>query len=298
MQVGFIGLGTMGFPMARNLAAAGYELSVCDNRPQVLRDAEALPSVTALGSPREVAAKSDVLFTVLPNDDIVREVYLGAEGIAAGIRADSVTCDCSTVSPEVSESLSEALNTRGVTHMDTPMLGSQPQAAEGQIFFIVAGEQAQLARIAPLLDVMGKTHMHVGPSGTANRIKLIHNALGAVNSAAVAESLALCIRAEVDPEIFYQVVCNGGGMAYSTYFDKRAQRVTRGDFSPTFTLNLMLKDLGLAHALAQRADVPVPIMEETLRTYREAAENGWGGEDFSAVSRVIEKRIGKKLFGK
>ena len=298
MNIGFIGLGRMGFPMARNLAAAGHTLFVYDSQPAVMEQLQEQAGAQPQAAPREAARQCEVLFTVLPNDDIVREVYLGGGGIAGGAGEGTVTCDCSTVSPQVSEELSAALQAKGVTHMDTPMLGSQPQAESGEIFFIVAGEQAQVGKIAPLLEVMGKMHMHVGPSGTANRIKLIHNALGAVNSVAVAESLALCTRLEVDPEVFCQVVCNGGGMAYSTYFEKRAQRVSDGEFSPTFTLELMLKDLNLARSLADQAEVPVPIMEETRVTYQQAADDGWGGEDFSAVSRVIEKRVGRKLFGK
>ncbi|MCZ6628336.1 MAG: NAD(P)-dependent oxidoreductase [SAR324 cluster bacterium] len=298
MKIGFIGLGRMGYPMARNLAGAGHELLVFDSHSMAMESLREEAGVTPMAGVGEVAAQTQIVFTVLPNNDIVREVYLGAEGIAAGAREGTVTCDCSTVGPEVSEEISAALHPKGVTHFDTPMLGSQPQAVDGEIFFIVAGDAAQLGKAAPLLEVMGKMHMHVGPSGTANRIKLIHNALGAVNSVAVAESLALCARLEVDPEIFYQVVSNGGGMAYSTYFGKRAQRVSAGQFDPTFTLELMLKDVGLALQLAEQAHVPVPIMEETRQTYQEGADNGWGQDDFSAVSRVIEKRMGKKLFGK
>jgi len=298
MDIGFIGLGRMGFPMASNLSAAGHTLYLHDASPEVMERAGKLKGAHVAGSPREVAAQSEVLFTVLPNDAIVREVYLGAGGILEGAHPGLVTCDCSTVSPQVTAELAPRLGEKEVLHLDTPMLGSQPQALDGTIFFIVAGPEQALPRVSPLLEVMGKLHMHVGPSGTANHIKLIHNALGAVNSVAVAESLAVCARTGVDPETFFQVVRNGGGMAYSTFFEKRVQRMNAGDFSPTFTLELMLKDVTLARKLADGAGVPVPIMEETRRSYEEAAKDGHGGEDFSAVGKVVEKRLGEKMYGK
>lgn len=294
-RVGFIGLGTMGGPMASNLANAGKSPVVFDASAAATAAIAKLPGVTIAKSAADVAAQSAVVFTALPNDAIVRHVYLGVDGIAAGAKSGLVTCDCSTVSPETTLELSKALAAKGITHMDTPMLGSQPQAVSGEIFFIVGGDQAKLATIAPYLDVMGKLHMYVGPSASGNRVKLIHNGLGAVTAVAVAEALAMCVQSGVDRDIFYDVVCKGGGMAYGTYFDRRAKRIFDGDFSPTFMAELMLKDAGLALDLARAAKVPTPMLEETQRTYAEAVLNGWGKEDFSAVTHVIEKRIGRKL---
>jgi len=179
--------------------------------------------------------------------------------------------------------------------MDTPMLGSQPQAVSGEIFFIVGGDAGKLETIAPYLSIMGKLHMHVGPPATGNRVKLLHNGLGAVVAVAVAETLATCVQSGVDPYVFDEVVRSGGGMAFGTYFDRRAKRMLDGDFSPTFMAELMLKDVGLALDLARAAKVPTPMLEETKRTYDEAVANGWGKDDFSAVTHVIEKRIGRKL---
>ena len=293
--VGFIGLGTMGGPMAANLARAGVPLVVHDIDAGATARVAELPGVGVAGSPGEVAARSRVLFTCLPNDAIVRAAYLGPGGIAGGARAGLVTCDCSTVSPETTVSVSVALADRGLSHMDTPMLGSEPQAVSGAIFFIVAGDRTKVEAIKPYLEIMGKLHMYVGGSGTGNRVKLIHNGLGAVASVAVAEALAVCVQSGVDPHVFYEVVRNGGGMAYGTYFERRAKRILDGDFSPTFACALMRKDAGLALDLAKAARVPTPILEETKKTYDEAVEAGWGGEDFSAVTHVVERRIGRKL---
>jgi 3-hydroxyisobutyrate dehydrogenase-like beta-hydroxyacid dehydrogenase len=294
-SVGFIGLGTMGGPMAANLAKAGVPLVVHDASPAAAAAAAKLAGVTAVASPGEVASRVNVLFTCLPNDAIVHAVYLDAGGIAAGARAGLITCDCSTVSPEATLAVAAGVAPRGIVHMDTPMLGSQPQAVSGEIFFIVGGDKSKLATIKPYLDIMGRLHMYVGPSASGNRIKLAHNGLAAVISVAVAEALAACVQSGADPYVFYEVVRNGGGMAFGTYFDRRVKRMLDGDFSPTFMAELMLKDARLALDLARAAKVPAPILEETTRTYEEAVAGGWGKEDFSAVTHVIEKRIGRKV---
>ncbi|MBM4439625.1 MAG: NAD(P)-dependent oxidoreductase [Candidatus Rokubacteria bacterium] len=294
-RVGFIGLGTMGGPMATNLAKAGKAPVVYDSSAATAAAIGTQPGVTVAKSPADVAAQVGVLFTCLPNDAIVKTVYLGPDGIASGAKAGLITCDCSTVSPEATLEVAKGVAAKGISHMDTPMLGSQPQAVSGEIFFMIGGDHANVAAIAPYLEIMGRLHMYVGPSASGNRVKLLHNGLGAVTAVAVAETLAACVQAGVDRDIFYEVVCKGGGMAYGTYFDRRAKRIFDGDFSPTFMAELMLKDVGLALELAKAAKVPTPILEETKRTYEEAVKNGWGKEDFSAVTHVIEKRIGRKL---
>jgi 3-hydroxyisobutyrate dehydrogenase len=294
-SVGFIGLGTMGGPMAANLAKAGVPLVVYDASSAAATAASKQAGVTVAVSPSDVASRVAVLFTCLPNDDIVRAVYLGANGVASGARPGLVTCDCSTVSPEATLEVAAGVKARGVVHMDTPMLGSQPQSVSGEIFFIVGGDRDKLSAIKPYLDIMGRLHMYVGPSATGNRVKLLHNGLGAVVAVAVAETLATCVQSGVDPHVFDEVVRNGGGMAFGTYFDRRVRRMLDGDFSPTFAAELMLKDAGLALALARSAKVPTPILEETQRTFGEAVANGWGKEDFSAVTHVIEQRIGRRI---
>jgi 3-hydroxyisobutyrate dehydrogenase-like beta-hydroxyacid dehydrogenase len=296
--VGFIGLGRMGFPMARNLAVAGHPLRVFDVSADAVRRARGLSGASALASPREVAAASAIVFTALPNDVIVRETYLGADGILAGGHHGLVTCDCSTVSPGVSQAIYAAAKPLGIHHLDTPMLGSTPQAEAGEIFFMVGGDEAHLATARPCLDVMGRLTMYVGATGTGNRIKLLHNALGAVNAVAVAESLALCREVGVDPRTYFEVVRNGGGMAYSTYFERRFLRLVEGNFTPTFTLELMHKDVTLAAEMAGDLLGQLRILGETLSAFTEGKGQGWGQEDFSAVTHVLERRIGRTLSGR
>ncbi len=294
-RVGFIGLGTMGGPMVANLAKAGKAPRVYDASAAATAAAAKGQGVTVATSPADVAAHVDVLFTCLPNDAIVKAVYLGDDGVTSGAKTGLVTCDCSTVSPEATLKVAKAVAAKGITHIDTPMLGSQPQAVSGEIFFIVGGDASKVPAIAPYLEAMGKLHMYVGPSASGNRVKLIHNSLVAVNAVAVAEALATVVQSGVDPYTFYEVVRKGGGMAYGTYFERRAKRIFDGDFTPTFMAELMLKDANLALDLARASKVPTPILEETKRTFEEAVAKGWGKEDFSVVTHVIEARIGRKL---
>jgi len=294
-RVGFIGVGTMGGPMAANLAKAGVPLAVHDASAPATAALASLPGVAVAGTPGEAAAAAGVLFTCLPNDAVVRAVYLGPGGIAAGARPGLITCDCSTVAPETTLEVHGALAARGVHHLDTPMLGSQPQAVSGEIFFIVGGDRGRLPAVERYLGIMGRLHMHVGGPGMGNRVKLAHNGLAAVTAVAVAEALAVTVQSGVDPYVFYEVVRNGGGMAYGTYFDRRVKRMLDGDFTPTFMAELMRKDAALALEQARAAGVPTPLLAETLRTYAEAVADGWGREDFSAVTHVVEKRIGRRL---
>ena len=290
-EVGFIGLGRMGFPMARNLAAAGWTVHVYDVSPDAARRAGAVAGVSVHGTPRDVAARTTVVFSALPNDDIVLETYLGAAGVLAGARSGLITCDCSTVTPETTQRVHTAARERGVTHLDTPMLGSSPQAESGEVFFMVGGDREALTTVQPLLDVIGRLTMYVGPSGAGNRIKLLHNALGAINAVAVAESLALATRLGVDIQTYYDVVRQGGGMAYSTYFDRRVMRVVEGNYDATFTVELMHKDVSLAARMAGTDLKNMPILNEALAAYT-AARAKWPAQDFSGVTHVAEERFG------
>ena len=290
--VGFIGLGRMGGPMARNLARAGHVVHAFDVDGAALQRLAAAATVTGHRTARDVAAQAAVLFTALPNDAIVIQTYLGEAGILAGVRPGTITCDCSTVSPDTSQRIAAEAAQRQATHLDTPMLGSSPQAESGEVFFMVGGDPEALTRVQPMLDVIGRLTMHVGPSGMGNRIKLLHNALGAVTAVAVAESLALCVRLGVDPRIYHDVVCQGGGQAYSRYFDGRGRRIIEGQYDPTFTVELMQKDVALAAAMAGESLAHMPMLRETLAAYTEARSAGWAGEDFSGVTHVVERRFG------
>jgi len=294
-SVGFVGVGAMGGPMTARLASAGYPVRIYDLDDTVMTRLIELEGVEAAADAPAVAGSVDVLFTCLPNDAVVDAVYLGEDGLGARGRAGLVTVDCSTVSPGITQKVHAALATRGISHLDASMLGSVAQAETGQIGFIVGGEAEAFARVEPLLNVMGKMVRHMGPSGTANKMKLIHQTLVAGHAVAVAEALALCLATDTDVEAFYDMVCNGGGFAHSRYFENRVPRIRDGEFSPFFMLQFMLKDAHLASELIEDSAAKLPMLDRVVATLSEAQEAGWGEGDFSAVVHVLERRFGKPV---
>jgi 3-hydroxyisobutyrate dehydrogenase len=294
-EVGFVGLGTMGLPMTRVLAEHGIVVLAYDADWTVCERARTIAGVQVAGSLAEIGAKVGVLFTCLPNDRIVREVYLGEGGIAEVIASGTITVDCSTVSPAITRRINAALAKSGVRHMDAAMLGSLPQAEAGEIGFVVGGDPHAFEEVAPLLDILGRFRKFAGPAGSGNQIKLIHQMLVAVNAVAVAESLALCLATGTDLDAFYEVVCDGGGFAYSRYFEKRVPRMRAGDFTPLFMLSLMTKDIMLSQGLARNAEVGTPLLDRVVETFMQAGQEDWGAEDFSAVAHLYEAAIGRKF---
>lgn len=288
ISAGFIGIGAMGLPMTAMLANNGVPMTVWDANPAQSARAAALEGVSIAGNIAELVVKADVIFTCLPNDQIVERVYLGAGGIVESLSEGKITVDCSTVSSKVTESVAVVALERGAHHMDASMLGSVPQAESGEIGFVVGGEAAALEKIQPLLDLLGRFTKHAGPAGSANRIKMIHQTLVAANAVAVAEAMALCKASNTDLDCFYDVVCNGGGFAYSRYFEKRVPRMREGDFSPLFMLDLMTKDSKLAQDLSRDVGMNAPLLDQVIARFEEGQAKGLGAEDFSAVARLYQ----------
>ncbi len=279
----------MGFPMTAVLAKHGVPMTVWDVNPDQSRRAAELEGVTAVDSVSDVVASAKVVFTCLPNNQIVEAVYLEDGGIVDALSAGQVTVDCSTVSSFVTSKIAAAALKREAHHMDASMLGSIPQAESGEIGFVVGGESEGLERIQPLLDLLGRFTKYAGPAGSANRIKLIHQTLVAANAVAVAEAVALCRATDTDLDCFYDVVCNAGGFAYSKYFEKRVPRMREGDFSPLFMLDLMTKDAGLAQDLAADIGMSTPLLDQVIDRFKEGQAKGFGAEDFSAVARLYQE---------
>jgi len=294
-RVGFIGLGTMGLPQALNLAKSGKSVLVYDANPAAMREAAKQANVEVAESPRALAERCQVILTCLPDDSAVNAVFRGEAGMMPVLRAGTVTCDLSTVSPEFTDALDAELRAKGVHHFTGPMLGSKPQAEAGQVFYMLGGQRAHLDRITPYLELAGRKYIYVGPAATANKVKLLHNALGAVNYAAVAEALALCAQNGVNLQTFYEVVRNGGGMAFGNYFDRKVPTIIKGDFSPRFKLKLAHKDSQLAKAFFAGTGVPTPIHDAARGLLEEALAAGYGEDDASAVTRIVERRIGRPI---
>lgn len=296
MKVGYIGLGAMGAPMLRRLSEA-YP----DNTYAYDADADVTARVSAetnahpCSSIADISSTVDILFSCVPNNDVVRAVYLGDGGVASAVRPNSITIDCSTVGPDATRDVHAALKERQVDHLDASMLGSVKQANEGTISFVVGGDEDAFERARPALAACGELIRHCGPSGAGNHMKLIHQTLVAGHAVAVAEAMGLCLETGADIEAFYDIVTQGTGFAYSRYFENRVPRMRDGDFSALFMLKFMHKDAKLAQDMVSDAETKYPALSAVLQTMERAMAEGYGDDDFSAAMKAVETRIGKQI---
>ena len=282
----------MGLPMATNAANAGHRVFAVDIADAACRAAAAVPGIEIEPSPAVAARRAPVVFTCLPSTDAVRSVYLGDAGIAASARPGLLTCDCSTIDPSVGGAIRDQLEAQGARHLDAPIFGSPQQAQEAQVFFAVSGRESDLAVIAPVLATMGRGHRYVGGDGTACTIKALQNGLGTVHAAATGEVLALCRRLGLDAMTFIDVVVEARGIGCSKYFEDYARPAAEGVDSGSGRLYIAAKDAALARDLARRASLGLPILEAAADAFAAAMESGWGEEEFTAVTRVMERRAG------
>lgn len=289
-DVGFIGLGQMGLFMAKNIARAGYAVSVFDVKPETRDEASATPGFDVAESPADVAAQVPIVFTCLPTIEAVEAVYTGDDGIAAGGPAGLITCDCSTMPPELSRSIAEAMKKSGIHHMEAPIFGIPLQARDGEVFFPVSGEERHVKTIAPFLDAMGRGHQYVGESGVAGITKILQNGLGMAHAVLASEVLVTCERLGLDTNMFIDLVKNVRGLGLSVYFERFADVLVSGEKIQAPYLPPAAKDAGLAMDLAHGVDLPAPMLEESAAVYREAMERGWSTEEMTVVSRIARGR--------
>ena len=290
--VGFIGLGIMGRPMAKNLMEAGYDLVVHNRSPEKAEEL-AGEGATAAGSPREVAEGCDVVITMLPDSPQVEEVLAGEGGVFEGVREGALIVDMSTISPVVTESLAAGAKERGASLLDAPVSGGDVGAIEGTLSIMVGGEEADFGRAKPLFEVMGKTVTHVGPTGAGQVTKAANQIVVALTIEAVSEALVLGSKGGVSPEKILDVL--GGGLAGNKVMEVKREKFLSHTFDPGFRSELHHKDLGIALAAGREYGVALPvtaIVDQMLLTMR---RKGWGGEDHSALLRIIEDQSGHEI---
>jgi 2-hydroxy-3-oxopropionate reductase len=284
-KVGFIGLGIMGKPMAKNLMDAGYELSV-HNRSREPVDELAEDGAAAATSPKDVAENSDVIVTMLPDSPQVEEVVLGEDGVLEGIREGALLVDMSTISPVVTEELAEAVKKRGASMLDAPVSGGDVGAIEGTLSIMVGGSEEDFERAKPLFDVMGKIVTHVGPTGTGQVTKAANQVVVALTIEAVSEALVLGSKGGVSPEKILDVL--SGGLAGNKVMEVKREKFLSHTFDPGFRSELHHKDLGIALAAGREYGVALPVTAIVDQMLLSMKKKGWGGEDHSALLRVIE----------
>ncbi len=295
MRIFFVGLGTMGAPMAQNLLAKGHALAVYNRSPEPLAWFRAL-GVEVASSPQEGTKEADVIITMLSDDGAVASVLTGdQEGCINTVRSGALVIDCSTVSPELSRTLSLQFLERGAMMLDAPVTGSAPQARDATLTFMVGGPEDGFRRALPLFHAMGRNALHVGPSGAGSTVKLANNTMAALNMMAVAEGLSIIQRSGLDPEQFLDVIAGGGannGMALS-----KREKLLTGRFPPDFAARLMVKDLRLATNLSWALGVPLPGLALVLSLYQTACQMGEGDSDISALLRTYGKLSGSPTTG-
>jgi 2-hydroxy-3-oxopropionate reductase len=288
--VGFIGLGIMGKPMAENLIEAGYDL-VAYNRTS--EKAGELDGATVAETPREVAEQSDITITMLPDSPQVEEVLAGEDGVLEGIKEGALIVDMSTISPVVTEELSEKAKEKGASMLDAPVSGGDVGAIEGTLSIMVGGSEGDFERARPLFEIMGGTVTHVGPVGTGQVVKAANQIVVALTIEAVSEALVLGSKGGVAPEKILDVL--GGGLAGNKVMEVKREKMLEHSFDPGFRVELHHKDLGIALAAGREYGVTLPvtaIVDQMLETLK---MRGRGDQDHSALLTLIEESSGHEI---
>jgi 2-hydroxy-3-oxopropionate reductase len=291
-KVGFIGLGVMGAPMARNLMAAGYEVVAWNRSAGPLEELAAAGAQTADG-PAAVAREANVVISIVKDDGAVREVLGGPEGAIGAARAGTLVIDMSTVSPALARELAEEAAAREVGFLDAPVSGGDVGARDGTLSIMVGGEAAEVERARPVFEVLGSRVTHVGAAGAGQVAKACNQVLVAVIFGGLAEALVLGSKLGVDPAAILDAV--GGGMAANRIMEVRRDNFLDHDFTPGFKVDLHHKDLEIALGASGEVDAPLPLTAEVQQMFRQLRAAGFGEEDDSALLRVAEQRANHRL---
>jgi len=291
-KIGFIGLGIMGKPMAKNLVKAGYDLTVFDINNAAVEELVAIGAAKGSSS-KDVASKTEIILTMLPNSPHVKEVVLGKDGVVEGVKQGSVLVDMSSIAPLVSQEVSEALAKAGVKMLDAPVSGGEPKAVDGTLAFMVGGPEDVFNEMNAILSVMGGSVTHVGEIGSGNTTKLANQMIVALNIAAMSEAMVLATKAGVDPEKVYNAI--KGGLAGSTVLNAKMPLVLDGNFKPGFRIELHIKDLQNALDTAHELGVPVPLSSNVMETMQALKVDGHASDDHGGIIQFYEKLAKTKV---
>ena len=278
--VGFIGLGVMGKPMARQVLAAGHEVIVHNRSPQAV-DELVSEGATAASGPADLASRCDTVITVLPSDTEVLEVILGDGGVLEGLAAGSAIVDMSTTKPQTATAVGQRCEAAGIGFLDAPVSGGEVGAIAGTLSIMAGGPEPAFAAVCPLLEAMGSSIVHVGPNGAGQLVKAANQIIVGVTIAAVAEAFGLAQQSGVDQARMREALL--GGFASSRILDLHGQRIIDNNFAPGFRAELHLKDLEIAMAAAESSNFPAAVTAHVRDLYRDMVAAGGGGKDHSAL---------------
>ncbi|MDR3171621.1 MAG: 2-hydroxy-3-oxopropionate reductase [Treponema sp.] len=285
MTIGFIGLGIMGRPMAKNLIKAGHQLVVYD-KCAPFDDLVALGAEGA-ASNKEVAARSELIITMLPNSPHVKEAILGPGGVIEGATQGTIVVDMSSIAPAASQEVGAALAAKGIAFLDAPVSGGEPKAIDGTLAIMVGGDKAIFEKVKLVLEKMGSSVILTGGIGSGNVTKLANQIIVALNIAAVSEALTLVTKAGVKPELVFDAI--KGGLAGSTVMNAKVPMILDGNFKPGFRIELHIKDLQNALDTAHDLGVPVPLTAGVMETLQFLKNDGYAAHDHSAIVRYYEQ---------
>lgn len=290
-MIGFIGLGIMGRPMAKNLIKAGHKLIVYDKVADI-------SEFTALGaeiakSNKEVAQKSEIIITMLPNSPHVKEAVLGAGGVIEGAKSGSILVDMSSIAPKASQEICAALKEKGITMIDAPVSGGEPKAIDGSLAIMAGGDKVAFEKVKPILEKMGSSVILVGDIGSGNVTKLANQIIVALNIAAVSEAFTLAAKAGVEPDAVFNAI--KGGLAGSTVMNAKVPMILDGNFKPGFRIELHIKDLQNALDTAHELNVPIQLTASVMEVLQALKVDGFAANDHSAIVRYYEKLAKKEV---
>lgn len=285
-RIGFIGVGIMGKPMAKNLLKAGYEVT-CYDINSLAVDEVVKAGAKKGDSPKQVAQQSDVVITMLPNSPHVREVVLGENGVLEGAREGLILVDMSSIDPIVSREISAKVSEKGVIILDAPVSGGEPKAIDGTLSIMVGGPEEAFKQVEDILKAMGSSVVLVGDIGSGNVTKLANQIIVALNIAAMSEALVLAAKAGVDVEKVYKAI--RGGLAGSAVLDAKAPMVMNRNFKPGFRIELHIKDLMNALDTGHSVGAPLPLTSQVMEIMQALKVDGKAMDDHGGIIQYYEK---------
>jgi len=290
-RIGFIGLGIMGKPMARNLLKKGCSLMVNDLNPKAVEDLEKEGAISA--SLSEIGANCDIVFTILPNGPIVQEVLLGMNGVASAMKAGSLVVDMSSVTPVEAQTCDRKLSELGIHFVDSPVSGGEPKAVDGTLAFMAGGRQEDFDRALPYFQKMGASALLIGPSGNGCIAKLANQIIVNLNITAVSEALVFAMKAGADPQKVYEAI--RGGLAGSVVLDAKAPMIINRNFRPGGKLSINLKDIKNVMSTAHSIEVPLPFTSQLLEVMQALKVDGHIDDDHGGIVQYFEKLAGTEV---
>lgn len=290
-MIGFIGLGIMGKPMAKNLVKANIPLMVYDLVQPAVDELVALGAVA--GTPREIGSRCEIVFTILPNGAIVKNVLFGENGVAPTLKQGSLVVDMSSVTPVESRECYDRLATQQVGFLDAPVSGGEPGAIQGTLAFMVGGNGADFQKAEPYFHIMGKSAILIGSSGSGSVTKLANQIIVNLGIAAVSEAMVLASKAGADPEKVYRAI--RGGLAGSAVLDAKAPMMYQRDFKPGGKISINHKDIKNVMASAHSMEVPLPLTAQLYEIMQSMMVHGMKDLDHSSIVQYFENLAGVKV---